>query len=534
MNVDRRTALKRVAGTAGALAGVPFWAVARSANRPVLSVEAFRRKGEGPDWMAAFQRASNRLHELGGGSLRLAQAHYYLGRYRGIDVGGKILSKPLADDVISATWVIPSNVKIIGDSLTQIDLGGGSSEALGFKGTYNVLSAPLDQEESRDVVVLSLNPVLVRVKSTEQLRVGQTVRLAREAQSPGGTPSNEDAPNQFFTIRSISGNNIEFAEPSIHRFDAAQDLVLRFLPISIDYPRDIFLENLSFTTSGSLAYVLHSRTINSGWKNVTMGKKVNASWGTCQQVRADGVEINSDLRAQNALSIESTSNVEWGSLILNGNGSNNAVGGLFVDDHSRAIRFRKIIAKDFARGGTTFMYGVDAIIDELTLTNCATLTDPRKGFNAALSVGLPADGAGPTASPASPVDPRYLVRNSGTTSVRVRELKIVGPARVPIRSHDATLTIDQAYIEFSNTLGGAPIVVGESGITRADPQYFPRGARGDVRLGHVRVKTVSGVASATYAINRNGSIFQQGTGRVSASEFTIDGNRLMLRIGDKE
>ncbi|MFM0235977.1 hypothetical protein [Paraburkholderia sediminicola] len=484
--------------------------------------------------MAAFQRASNRLHELGGGRLRLAQDYYYLGRYRGSDVGGKILSKSLGNDVISATWVIPSNVMIGGDRSTQIDLGGGPSEALGFKGNFNVLSAPLDHEGSTDVVALSLAPFFVSVKSAEQLRVGQTVRLAREAQPPGGTPSNEDAPNQFFTIRAISGNNIRFAELPAHRFDAAQDLVVRFLTSAAEYPRNIFFENLRFTTRGPLAYVLHSRTINSGWKNVTLDKKVNASWGTCQQVRSDGVAINADLFAKSALSIESTSDVEWGSLILNGNGSNNAVGGLFVDDHSRAIHFQRIIAKDFTRGGVTFMYGVDAVIGELTLSNCATLADPRRGFNAALSVGFPADGAGPTASTSNAMDPRYLVRNSGTTSVRIGKLKITGPSTVPIRSHDATLTIDHAYIEFASTLGGAPFVVGESGTTRADPDYFPMGAQGNVQLGDVTIKTVFGVASTTYAINRNRSFFQRGTGRLSASQLMIDGKRGVLRINKRE
>lgn len=534
MNANRRSVLRRIAGTATALTGAALWNVAQSANSPVFSVETFRREDEGPDWMAAFQRASNRLHELGGGHLRLAQDYYYLGRYCGSDVCGKILSKSLGNDVISTTWVIPSNVTIVGDRSTQIDLGGGPSEALGFKGTYNVLSAPLDREESTDVVALSLDPFLVSVKSPGQLRVGQTIRLAREAQLPGGTPSNEDAPNQFFTIRAISGNNVRFVELPAHRFDAAQDLVVRFLPGAADYPRRIFLENISFTTRSPLAYVLHSRTINSGWTNVTLGKKVNASWGTCQQVHSDGVVINADPLAQNALSIESTSDVEWGSLILNGNGSNNAVGGLFVDDHSRAIHFRRIFAQDFKRGGVTFMYGVDAVIGELTLSNCATLADPKRGFSAALSVGFPADGAGPTASISNATDPKYLVRNSGTTYVRIGKLRITGSSTVPIRSHDATLAIDQAYIEFASKPGGAPIVAGESGIARADRAYFPLGAQGNVQLGDVTIKTVSGVASTTYASNRNESFFQRGTGRVSASQLTIDGKRGALRVDDKE
>lgn len=527
----RRTALKRI--SAGAISvALPSRSLSLTlrdgTHGTSLHVEHFFNINDGTDWMAAFQRASNRLYELGGGTLHLSQSYYYLGRYRGADVGGKILSRQIDDDVVSAVWLIPSNVTVVADQTTQLDLGGGQSAPLGFTGTFNILTTPLEKEHSTDVVAVNLRAAEITVKSTERLIIGQTVRIAREAQPPGGTPSNEDAPSQFLTIRSISGNTIAFAQPFTHRFDAVQDLVLRSLEGGTDYPRNIFFENLRITTRGKLAYLLHSRTINSGWTNVTLGENVNASWGTSEQVRSDNVVLEADTQAKNAISIESTSNVEWGSLTLNGNGSDNAVGGLLVDDHSRFIHFRKIVARNFMRSGVTFVYGVDAVIDDLTLVNCARDADPLKGFSAALSVGFPADGAGPNASKSSTPDPRYLVRNSGTTRLHVRKLTITGPTSVPIRSHDANLTIDQAYIEFANTGSGAPIVIGESGVSRSDPAYFPRGGLSDVHLGHVQVRTVIGLSTTAYIANARSSVFQHGTGNITASRFALDGKLITV------
>ena len=532
MRLSRRLAFRNIGvsvlgGTMFSIAGNAATTALRIAGKfsdYKISVEDYYRQSDAGDWLAAFQRAANAIHKLGCGTIQLRQPRYSLGQYSGSDVDGLVLSLGLDTDAISRILVLPSNVLVVAEKQCEIDLAGGHSSPFGYRTSINIMSGAFDGEENAEVSRVDQDDAKVYVSSTSKLRVGQTVRLARNGRPPAGTPSREDAPNQFLTIRSLDENAIGFNEAFRYRFDAVEDVVVRFRHDGRDYPRNVRLENIRFTTSGESAYICHSTTLDSGWRNVTLDRGVSASWGTSRGVQSDQVTVVSDAIKKNTLTIESVSDVEWGSLLLEGNESSNSLGGLLVDDASLNVHFRQIEARNFTRGGISLLYGVNVLIDNLLLRNCATSALAQGSFSAALSVGFPAVGAGPSSSLIESRSSKYSVRNTGLAHVHVRKMTILGPATVPVRAHDVDLVIDQAYIEFLDQGASAPFLIGQSGQSRADARFFPLGGATNITLGDVSVRTLGAGLPTLFAQNARGSQFSaKSAPEVSYGHLSIDG-----------
>lgn len=532
MRPSRRAAVAKIGAVVVGNMVVPFRANAR--ERPssaadvrlksVVAVEDYYEDKDQGDWLAAFQRASNATHQRGGGVIYLDLPRYILGRYTGADVAENVLGHHLDANSISRIWILPSNVLVISKNSSIIDLVGGESCPFGYQTSINVLSGVFDGEKTVEVTGVSVDENKISFKVMPNICVGQTIRLARNGRSVNSTPSREDAPNQFLTIKSVDENSITVDQGLRQLFKSAEDLVLRFRDGQRDYPKNIRLENLHFTSTGGTAYICHSATINSGWKNITLDRGVSASWGTSNGVKSDQVTLISDAIKKNTLTIESTSDVDWGSLMLEGNGSSNSLGGLLVGDASTNVHFKRIEARDFQRAGISVLFGGDTEIDYLAVENCATSTPAKNAYSAAVSIGFPAAGAGPSSSISESVSSKYKMRNTGATTVHIRKLSITGPTSVPVRVHDAELKIDEGYIEFLDQGAHSPFLVGQSGLSRSDAKFFPLGGVTGLRLGKIRIVSIGKPALSLMEKNAVGSKFSADVVvKAKLGRVTIDG-----------
>jgi hypothetical protein len=539
MQISRRSALLKIGSLA--IGGITLPRLGRTSEvgkyapgvpiANAVTVDEFYKGSDGNDWMPAFQRASNAIHRIGGGVMQLTQSEYFLGEYALSDVDGIVLGRQFNSQNVSRIWVLPSNVLVTSNQRTKINLGGGTSSPFGFTTSINVLSGLFDGELVTPVTQINQRLSKVQVQDIAGLRKGQTVRLARNARTKISTPSREDSPNQFLTISSVSESELTFTEQFRHRFDATEDLVVHFRAEGLDYPRNVWLENLYFCTPTATAYICHSGTINSGWHDITLDRGVSASWGTSSGVVSDRVFIYSDPVKQNTLTIESTSDVKWGTLLVEGNRSPNSLGGLLINDGSINVHFKHIEASNFERSGITILYGGDVTIDELILRNCATEALDKNTYAAALSVGFPAAGAGPSSSLLESLSEKYKIRNTGTLQLRIRKLQIFGQTTVPVRVHDADLTIDYAYIEFLNRESNSPILVGQSGYSRADSVFFPEGGKTIVKLRRIIVHPFGPPPVSVTAPNDPGSLFSASTpSKVLLENLTIDTERSSGKI----
>ncbi|ABE36941.1 hypothetical protein DR64_8726 [Paraburkholderia xenovorans LB400] len=140
---------------------------------------------------------------------------------------------------------------------------------------------------------------------------------------------------------------------------------------------------------------------------------------------------------------------------------------------------------------------------------------PHSGFSAALSIGFPADGKDPTASLVEQLNPGYLVRNSGTTELRIYHQRITGPSTVP------TLKTNDAYMAFANAGGKVPVVVGEPGAVRADSRYFPQSDESDARLTDVTVEMLQRASPTAYLPNWQRGVGQEDT-RTRGTQSRLD------------
>ncbi|MFM0210456.1 hypothetical protein PQQ96_23925 [Paraburkholderia sediminicola] len=493
-------------------------------SREIVSPEDYYLASDGADYMASFQRAANYLNTRGGGTLRLSAPQYYLGQYTGSQVNGSALGYVIGAAVVSKVLFLPSNVVLEGTGQTIVSLGGGSSAPLGYSGTANIIAGVVSNEANTTVSAVAQSASQVTVASTAGLSVGQTVRLARSAATVGGipgTPSQEDAPNQFLTIQSIAGNVVTFNEAFIHRFETVQALYLCYRTDNNDYPRNIRIRNLRFSCPGTGAYILFTRVINSSLHHVVLDRKVALSWGTCQRVTGDDIVVISDPTAKNMVTIESTNDVNIGSYLAEGNWSASSIGGLLVNDTSKHVRFDKIEVRNFTKSGVAFMYGIDAQIDQLILINCATAADPVTDFAAGLCAGFAAVGSYATRQIAE--GDLFKLRNQGPAKMRIRYLRSTGPSTVPVRAHDIDLSIDYAYIEYANSTGlTAPFVIGQSGDRRADATYYPNGGQVALRLGTIEARTLAGTPAMIVDQNGTSGLFRSGIASVPGGANATD------------
>ncbi|HDR9049585.1 TPA: hypothetical protein QDA94_003827 [Burkholderia vietnamiensis] len=532
MRPSRRAAVAKIGAVVAGYVGAPF--MVNADERPssaadvglksVVAVEDYYEEKDRGDWLAAFQRASNAIHQRGGGVICLNLPKYILGKYTGSDVDENILGHHLDPTSISRIWILPSNVLVTSKGRSIIDMMGGESSPFGYQTSINILSGVFDGEKTAEVIGVSCNENQIFFKNAPDVLVGQTIRLARNGRSVSSTPSREDAPNQFLTVRSIDKNSITVDQRLRQIFEYAENLVIRFRNGQQDYPKNIRLENLHFTATEGAAYICHSATIDSGWQKVVLDRGVSASWGTSNGVTSDCVTVISDDIKKNTLTIESTSDVDWGSLVLEGNGSSNSLGGLLVGDTSINVHFKHIEVRDFQRAGISVLFGGDTEIDYLAAKNCATNTPSEDAYSAAVSIGFPATGAGPSSSILERLSSKYKIRNTGTTKVRIRKLSITGQTTVPVRVHDAELTIDDGYIEFLDRGAHSPFLIGQSGLSRSDAKFFPLGGVAGLRLGKIRIVSLGKRTLSLVAKNAVGSHFSDDSSvKPKLGRITIDG-----------
>ena len=495
-------------------------------------VEDFGAKGYPNDDMAAFQRASNYLYSVGGGVLTLGKRKYYLSQYTGAEVNNATCFNFLDDATVSKCWVIPQNVIVDGD-FAEVNINGGSSTPYGI---ISVL-AYCGGEQEYNVNSAVNNTSTVYMSNTSGLTVGTLVLLARQGGSTGGvpnTPSAEKSPQQFVTIKSIVTNtSVTFSEGFIQDFQSVSDLLKIYKTTQLaDYPKNVFINNVNFTSAdtsiANIPYILISRVYNTGLNNVNFSG-VAFSFGTSQKIRCGTFSVNAKTNFDGA-TIESCSDVSIEAFSAEGNGSTNGLGGLFFTDNSRLVKIGRYTASNYAKTGLAMLYSVDAQIDQVTLINCGT-SAIADDFPAAMTVGFPAIGA---------VAPQYArenyvkMRNLGVFRLLIKDLVIKGFPTVPVRAHDIDLTINNAYIEFASTSGLYPFYVGQSGLTRADSVYYPRGGQLNLNIGNLEIKTVSGTKKnfAISALNGSTSFFKAGNTYVNGN-FTAGSNTITVQDGTK-
>jgi hypothetical protein len=460
-----------------------------------IAVEDFGAVGDGvTDDLGAFQRAANFLYLTGGGTIRLlAGKTYYASQYLPSAVGGMIVGQ--AASAASKMLWLPSNCTIDGNGSTLL-FNGGSSAPLGWSTSVNILAACPSGELSVNVTSVNQQAQTAVCASVAGFIVGQQVCLARIGGNNAGvpnTPSQERSPMQFVTIASINTgtNTLTFNEPFFQNFGAAQNLAIYSNANNASYPTNIWLKDITISSpTGANAYTLFSRVTRSGFKGYVNFLQCGWSLASSQEISFDHV-YNLCTGGQGTPTIESCSQVNGQYLKSEGQGNTSSLGGLLINDNSRGVNIDQLIMSGFSSTGMMVIYGVDAHFGRIEIIGCAENADAVSTSHGAFVVGYPTLGT--LSSRAIAQAPWLLIQNCGTAEVSVDDLYIRGYAAAGIKAVDVGLTIGRAYIEFANTPGNsAPVLVGQSGWSRADPTYYPLGGQTKVSIRELHVKTMSG------------------------------------------
>lgn len=451
--------------------------------------EQFGAVGDGvSDDLFAFQRAANFLQDRKGGKITLDSKRYLLKQYKGGQVDGRLLFKTNATDQdVSKTWLIPTGVSVVGNGAT-LAMGGGASTALGFSTGANILVYSGPGEISQPVTRVNQAANAIDVQSSAPFMAGQRVRLLRPGRvgSQANTPSQEDAPQQFLTIASIDGETIAFHETFAHRFEMVEALELWGFSDHRDYASNVSLDDVTIeSTGGDVVYVLFSRVMNCGFGKVALKPGVGFSFGMSENMTIDNL-VSTLSGDTSAGSIESCT-FKIGSISIEGNGSKNSMGSLLINDHS-AGSIDNFTARNFRRTGLALLYGTNIRIQNCELIDCGTDATADTGYFAALSIGFPATGTYSTVQVARM--PMYDVRNSGPSTTVIDTLSISGITGVPIRVHDADVTIRSAKVQAPP--GKPMIIAGESGANRDDPTWYPQGGRTSLRIENLQGTSAGG------------------------------------------
>jgi hypothetical protein len=461
-----------------------------------VAAEDFGAMGDGvTDDMGAFQRAANFLYLMGGGTIRLlAGKTYYLSQYLPAAVNGTIVGQTMTG-TSKILW-LPSNCTIDGNGATLL-ISGGSSSPLGFSTSVNLLASPPASELSVPVSSVNQQAQTAVLSTVSGLIAGQQVCLARVGGITGSipnTPSQERSPMQMLTIQAIntSTNTLTFNEPFSQNFASAQNLALYSNVGNTAYPTNVWLKDITIqSVPNAVAYVLFSRLTRSGFKGYVNFLQTNWSLASSQEIAFDHV-YNLCTGGAGTPTIESCSQVSGKYIKSEGWGNTSSLGGLLINDNSRAVNIEHIIMSGFSTTGMCVIYGVTARFGRIEILGCAQNADAITTFHAALVVGYPSLGT--VASRAIAQAPWLLIQNCGSAEVTIDDLYIAGYAAAGVKAVDVGLSIKRAYIEFANTAANnsAPILVGQSGWARADPTYFPLGGQTKVVVEELHVKTQSG------------------------------------------
>lgn len=481
------------------------------------------------DDLAAFQLLANFIGIIGGGVIELtAGKQYYLSQYTPEKVTN-MLGQAITQN--SKILWLPGNVTIIGNGAT-FNIEGGRSTPLGWGTSANILVAPLATEASVNVLGISPTSATAAAKASVDnvapLYVGQLVSIGRVGGITNGvpnTPSQERAPHQFLTISSIdpATSTVVFNEAFIHDFVAAQNLRLYYVPNG-SYPTNVWIKDVTINAvSGNTPYVLLSRVINGGFLGQVSFNYATWSFGTSQDMHYDYV-YNRVNYISGTPTIEST-NFVTGKYLKSESTSTGgpSLGGLYVGDTCKAVSLDEVVCTGFDRSGISLLYGVQVSIRKLSLISCAfgAMVDAVTTYYAALSVGFPVLGTYPTQAVAN--GSGYLTRNCGNGDVFIDELRITGPCGAGIKTADANLTINRAYIEFANNSGNsAPVLFGQTGFHRADPTYYQKGGQGRLLIRDLTIKTLLGPAQVCFPNYGYGGLFADQAALLTAPAAASD------------
>jgi hypothetical protein len=206
--------------------------------------------------------------------------------------------------------------------------------------------------------------------------------------------------------------------------------------------------------------------------------------------------------------------VDAETIYCDGQGSANALGGLYINDNCRKVTIGKFTANNYTNTGIAILYGVDAVIKEIETNNCGT-SSTSDSFLAALTLGFPATGAFPSLQVAEAA--AYKMQNSGASRIIINSFKSTGASNISLRSHDVDLTIDKMYAEYVST-SGSPVMIGQSGTRRADSTYFPKGGCAKTNIKSLMLTTLSGSQSLPWFNNgTNGAFHDAQTTLTSAA-----------------
>jgi len=495
-----------------------------------LAVEIFGAVGGLlTDSMASFQQTANYAKVIGAKRIACLSSQYYLSSYSISEVS----------DILGVSYtgtskmvVLPSGCTFEGDSsLTELVINGGSSSPLGYSTSLNFGSFPL--EGQLEVAVSSVNVAdnSVVVASITDLVVGQLVQLARFGGLTGSipnTPSQEVAPQQMLTIKSIVNTTVTFKESFFQHFESVADLHLyRSGTTGEDFHKDIYIKNIKFSSGATAPYILFSRVFGFGFLGtVKFSGGSHFSFGSSQRAKIENLIIEGNGTASTC---ESTNEVDIQEIYADGQGSNNSLGGMYFSDNVRKLTIGKMTANNYTKTGFSLLYGIDAVINEVELNNCGADSIYNDGYTAGLSLGFPAAGAHANLE-TSEAD-AYKVKNNGTSTVIINKFKSTGPSNLPLRFHDVDLTIEHGYIEYTGTTG-YPYATGKSGDRRSDATYFSSGGETKVKFGSLETVTLSGTPNEPWYKNGYNSVFYDyqttvpGGAAVSATTVTVtDGSK---------
>lgn len=450
-----------------------------------ITVEMFGSYGDSvTDDILSFQLAANYIYSIGGGQIVCTLPVYTFSKYTTASVSNNIIGKAATPGNYSTTLFLPSNCKLTSTCNSVINLSTFTpvGEPFAFPLQNGILAGPIDLTFSNIITSVDQNNSTITVSDVTGLTVGQVVDI--EKQGGGGqTPSGEGAPHQFMTIQNISTGVLTFKEAFLQDFEAAQNLRLVVSrEANKAFSQNIYLENIIISANNAS----FERVWNCGLLGkVSTTETGNIQFGTCQEITIETWEIRNDTSSSSINSLESAVSFQIGHIIARGGSCSNPLGALLIDDNCRAGYIKKAEFYKYTSGGLSLFYGADVEIDELNFSECAS-TAPIDGYGGCVSAGLPWGGI------ADPTLPEYLFRNCGISKIRIKRLNCTGTSTVPVRWHDGQAKIDQAYIEYANPGDGAPIMLGYSGLTRADTTYFPQGGILTFEFDYIEVKTLSG------------------------------------------
>jgi hypothetical protein len=423
---------------------------------------------------AAFQRLSNYLEAVtGGGEIRLTAPSYNLAPYLASEVNGRILySTGIGGSTVSGTWHIGSNTKVTSSNGSRLLLNGLSTSFYGYG-----INAAILTSSAGNTADISTFPVTLVAPATQSITVANSSglvvgdkiimgRLGGVASAEPNTASQEIAPNQFLTIKSISGNVLTFEEGFIQDFINIQNLVVIQSTRGGAFPANISFENITFDDNGSGSYyILFSKTSEVCLNNCRLIGDGSGSFGTCERISFNNnyVESSSD----GYWTIEAVNHVQVLKNVFNGKGSSLTLGGLFVNDNVKDAKIDGNAFLNYPRTALAALYGYDGEISNNTFVSCGTVTNPSdhsaNTFAAAVSLGFPMQGA--IASRLATTYEAFQVRQSPISNIEFRGNRFYGRTLAAIRGGNVNLTLENNYFECAQVSGSHRFIIwiGETG-----------------------------------------------------------------------